>query len=185
MNISLIISAIIGGLLMLAMIGLNTRVTQSAGLKTMQFAAKAKVEAVSSYITADLRQVGAGITMGNKIEQITQDRFTFRRIRADGVTETVQWRWVNNLGVAESQNPNDRRLYRIVNAANTAADTTDFGSGIVSFEYRYLTATGESTLLPSLVKSIRVRMIVESNVSYMDEWARSYWETDITPRSLQ
>ena len=78
MNISLIISTIVGGLLMLSLIGLNTRVTQNAGIKTMQFATKSKVESLSGYLTADLRQVGAGITSGNKIEQITSNMITFR-----------------------------------------------------------------------------------------------------------
>jgi hypothetical protein len=180
MNISLIISSIIGGLLMLAMIGLNTRVSQNAGQKTMQFATKAKVEAISAYITADLRQVGAGITTSSPITQIGEHNLAFRRIGANGSQETVRWVWNPTVHDLVSPNPRDRKLYRI--AGN---DTTDFGSGIVSFRYRYLTATGDSTLTPSAVRRIRVRMIVESNVSYMDEWARSYWETDITPRSLQ
>lgn len=180
MNISLIISAIIGGLLMLAMIGLNTRVTQSAGLKTMQFATKAKVEAVSSYITADLRQVGAGVVAGNELVQLGEHNLIFRRAGIDGLLETVQWVWNTTEHDNASANPRDRKLYRIA-----GTDTTDFGSGIVSFRYRYLTAAGDSTLTPSAVRSIRVRLIVESNVSYMNEWARSYWETDITPRGLQ
>ncbi len=180
MNMSLIISAIVGGLLMIAMIGLNTRVTQSAGIKTMQFATKSKVEAVSAYITADLRQLGAGITAGNQIVQLSEHNLMFRRAGIDGSLETIRWVWNQSEQDLQSANPRDRKLYRIA-----GSDTTDFGAGIVSFRYRYFTANGDSTLTPSLVKRIRVRMIVESNVSYMNEWARSYWETDITPRGLQ
>lgn len=180
MNMSLVISTIIGGLLMLAMIGLNTRVTQSSGLKTLQFATKSKVDIVASYVTADLRQVGAGIVSGNKIEQITQNRLTFRRTRIDGVTETVQWRWVPDAGVATSPNPRDRRLYRIV-----GTDTTDFGNGIVSFQFRFLEADGDSTLTVADIRSIRARVIVESDVSFQNEWARSFWESTVTPRGLQ
>jgi len=180
MNISLIISTVIGGLLMLAMIGLNTRVTQSAGIKTLQFATKAKVEAISAYVTADLRQVGTGITSGNQIVQLAEHNLMFRRADIDGNIQTVRWVWDQSVHDLQSQNPRDRKLYRIA-----GADTTDFGSGIISFRYRYFTANGDSTLTPSEVRRIRVRIIVESNVSYMDEWARSYWETDITPRGLQ
>jgi hypothetical protein len=179
MNMSLIISTIVGGLLMLAMIGLNTRVTQSSSMKTMQFATKAKVEAISAYITADLRQVGAGITAGNQIVQLAEHNLMFRRVGANGSLETIRWVWNPSIPDNVSTNPRDRKLYRIV-----GTDTTDFGSGIVSFRYRYFTATGDSTLTLSAVRRIRVRMIVESNVSYMNEWARSYWETDVTPRGL-
>ncbi len=180
MNMSLVISAIIGGLLMLAMIGLNTRVTQSAGIKTMQFATKAKVEAVSAYVTADLRQVGAGVAPGSQIVQLAEHNLMFSRADVNGTIQTVRWVWDQNVQDTESPNPRDRKLYRIA-----GSDTTDFGSGIVSFRYRYFDADGDSTLTPSEVTRIRVRMIVESNVSYMNEWARSYWETDITPRGLQ
>ena len=180
MNMGLVISTIVGGLLMLAMIGLNTRVTQSAGLKTLQFATKAKVEAVSAYVTADLRQVGAGITTGNQIVQLSEHNLMFRRSDINGGIQTVRWVWDQSVDDTQSQNPRDRKLFRI-----QGSDTTDFGSGIVSFRYRYFDANGDSTLTPSEVKRIRVRMIVESNVSYMNEWARSYWETDITPRGLQ
>lgn len=180
MNMSLVLSTIIGGLLMLAMIGLNTRVSQSSSIKTLQFATKAKVDVIAAYVTADIRQVGAGIGTGNKIEQVTQNRLTFRRTRIDGVTETVQWRWVPDAGVATSPNPRDRRLYRIV-----GTDTTDLGNGIVSFQFRFLEADGDSTLTVADIRSIRARVIVESDVSFQNEWARSFWESTVTPRGLQ
>jgi hypothetical protein len=180
MNMSLVISSIIGGLLMLAMIGLNSRVSQNSGIKTLQFATKSKVDAVASYVTADLRQVGAGVMSGNKIEQVTQNRLTFRRTRVDGVTETVQWRWVPDEGIADSPNVRDRRLFRVV-----GTDTTDFGTGIVSFQFRFLEEDGDSTLTISEIRSIRTRVIVESDVSFQDEWARSYWESTVTPRGIQ
>lgn len=180
MNMSLIISTIIGGLLMLAMIGLNTRVTQSAGIKTLQFATKAKVEAVSAFVSADLRQLGAGVTPGNEIVQLTEYNLMFRRADINGTIQNVRWVWDQTAQDTQSPNPRDRKLLRIVDS-----DTVDFGSGIVSFRYRYFTENGDSTLTMADVRRIRVRMIVESNVSYLDEWARSYWETDITPRGLQ
>jgi hypothetical protein len=180
MNMSLVISAIVGGLLMLAMIGLNTRVSQNAGIKTMQFATKSKVEALSGYLTADLRQVGAGITTGNKLEQITPNRITFRRTDRNGVSQQIQWIWDTNAIVPESPNPRDRRLLRI-----SGGQVSDFGSGVVSFKLRYFNANGDSTLTMGDVRRIHVEVIMESNVPYINEWARSYWETDISPRSLQ
>jgi hypothetical protein len=180
MNMSLIISTIVGGLLMLAMISLNTRVTQSAGIKTLQFATKAKTDAVASYLTADLRQVGAGIMSGDRIELATVDRLKFRRTRVDGVSETVEWRWDTSKQASESLNSRDRKLYRVV-----GSDTTDFGNGIVSFQFRYLEADGDSTLTIPSIRGIRARIIVESDVSYQGEWARSYWESNVTPRGIQ
>ncbi len=180
MNISLIISTIVGGLLMLSLIGLNTRVTQNAGIKTMQFATKSKVESLSGYLTADLRQVGAGITSGNKIEQITSNMITFRLANRNGVSRQVQWIWDANQPITDSPNPRDRRLQRI-----SDGQVTDYGSGVVSFHLTYYNANGDSTMTMSDVRRIRAKVIMESNVPYMNEWARSYWETDVTPRSLQ
>lgn len=179
MNMGLITSLIVGGLLLIAMFAINGRLNENSGMKTLQLVSKNKVETITEYITHDFRKAGVGITSGVKVVQATNLRFQFRMTNLTGANQNIRWEWKTSEPINSTINPRDFRLYRIANS-----DTTDFGTGIVNFRMTYFNAAGDTTLITTDVRQIRVRLIVESDSPYNQEYARSYWETDITPRAL-
>lgn len=83
-------------------------------------------------------------------------------------------------GVAGTPNPRDRVLYRLTN--NEPQRGTSLG--VVRFHLTYYDWAGMVTLTPSMIKSIKVQLMVESPYPVDSTYAGAYWEKLIYPRNL-
>jgi hypothetical protein len=179
MNVGLVTGFIVGGMLLLALMALNMRISQNSGLVAMNQMTKQRVEAIAEIVSSDLRNIGQGIS-GQAILQATNNSITFTGRQANDSLVTLTWRYLVNEPVSSTVNPDDRILRRIVNT-----DSITINFGVSRFDFTYFDANGNTTLIPANIRRIRIEVMCESDEPYGTEYARSFWESDITPRAIQ
>ncbi len=179
MNLGIITSFIVGGLLMVALITVNMRVGENAANTTMDLAAKDRVSVVAEIIESDLRRIGFGVP-SPAITAMTANSITFRSTFNTDSTLTVGWAWNLSAVVDASANPDDRRLQRTVNGT-----TTDMGAGVTAFSLEFLDASFAVTAVPADVRHIRVSLTCESAEGYDGRFGTAHWSGLITPRALR
>jgi hypothetical protein len=187
MNMGLVTGLLVGGLLMLSIIALNVRVSQSAGQKTFQFMTKTKVHTVSEMISTDMRRVGAGIKGNNSAKIVgtpSSTRISFKTVDDNNQEVTITWQYAKDIPVTTSSNPNDFQLTRV----SSDGSVLDYGTGIKDFKFRYFNLAGvelTGTINVLDIRRIQVELIVESEEKYGEDYNRSYWTELFTPRSIQ
>lgn len=179
MNMGLITSFVIGGMMLLAMVALSSRISENAGNTTLDLMAKSNVSTITEIIQNDFRRIGFGIP-GTAITAMSANDITFQTTFNTDSTLTIRWHYDITDSVTATDNPDDRPLYRIIDG-----DVTDISLVITDFNLTYLDADGDVTAVPANVRSIRVRVACASPVGYDGYFGLGYWEGVITPRSLQ
>ncbi|MEX0648399.1 MAG: hypothetical protein WEA56_17175 [Balneolaceae bacterium] len=145
MNAGLITSYIIAGILLISMLAMNIRVSQSSAEITLTQITREKADAISDMIYDDIPNMGYD-TEGKTSEIITvadEHKVTFyRKIDpADtGDPEEITWELTDE-EIPSTKNPDDRVLVRIVDS-----DTTKITLGVTRFEIWYFDDFGLSTL---------------------------------------
>ena len=178
MNLGIITSFIVGALLLLSLVAWSARVSQNSSLVTMNQMTKQYLESISTTINSDLRNLGQGVG-ATPIVSADSNRIVFRYATASG-TQTVTWFWNLSEPLTGTTNPNDFLLTRTVNETNT-----EIRFGVSRFNLTYFDSTGSETLTPANIRRIRAEILVQSTEPYGIEYARSFWEADISPRALQ
>lgn len=179
MNLGLITSFIVGGMLLLSMVALSSRISQNSGNTTLDFVAKSNVSTVSEMLQSDLRRIGFGVS-GTAITSMSATQITFRTTFNTDSTLTITWQYFPTDSVTTTENPNDRPLHRIVNGV-----TTDIPMVVTGFTLAYTDAAGSETAIPANVKNIRVSLTCASAFQYGDYYGLGYWEGIISPRAIQ
>jgi len=182
MNLSIIGSFIIGGMLMLSVIFLNVRVSVHSGQETMHVMAKTNVDVISQVLTFDLRKVGYGA--GAEITTANATTFSFSTdLNNDGSLNTITWQYFPDEEIATTENPGDRRLVRVLDG-----ETQDFSSMVVTrFELFYILQDGTEVQNPanlSQIRKIRINVICETEFGYDGEFGASAWQNVITPLNI-
>lgn len=179
MNYSIAISFIIGGMLLISLMAWNARVNQHSGMVTMNQITKQRVEAIGVILDSDMRNIGQGVA-SNQITVADSNRITFSYFNINSEFQSITWHFDHATAVPETFNPNDRMLTRTVNGV-----TTEIRFGVVQFRLTYLDSVGVATANIPSIRQIRAEVLVESEAPYGNEYSRSYWETVVTPRTLQ
>lgn len=195
MSINLVTSFTVGGLLMLAMITLNSQLMESSASTTMNFQAKANVEAISRVVSNDILK--AGYTVPNSTAVFTYADSTELTFKGDvfneGVIATITWEWDNpDTEYTRGTNPNDFVLRRTVNNG-TSIETSEFPA--TYFKLSYFDADDDVMPPPvtnlNLIRRIEVELICQSTApagrnSYgADTYESSFWSRKFLPNSLQ
>ncbi len=179
MNLGLITSFIVGGMLLLSMVALSSRISQNSGNTTLDFVAKSNVSTVSEILQADMRRLGFGVS-GTAITSMSATQITFQSTFNTDSTVTITWAYFPTDSVMTTENPDDRPLRRTVNGV-----VTDIPMVVTNFTLAYTDAAGNATATPANVRNIRVSITCESAFSYGDYYGLGYWEGIITPRAIQ
>ncbi|MCH8494624.1 MAG: hypothetical protein LAT57_03210 [Balneolales bacterium] len=179
MNVGLVTGFVIGGMLLLSLMVLNNRIAQNSGQTALTQMTKETMTTVSEMVSTDIRRIGQGIAAA-PITHASENRIVFLSA-VDGINPaTVEWLYDPNEELPGSQNPNDRMLYRIVNN-----DTTRIPLGVTQFNFTYFDEDHAITAVLDQIRRIRVEVMVESQAGYGNEFSRSFWESEITPRAIQ
>ncbi len=196
MNLGYVISTIIASLILLSLVGLNSRIMRSSGEQTLYTMAKIDSDMVMDYMKDDMRSMGYGID-GTAITIADSDRIRFL-VHFEGNAEptAIDW-WFDGDTPVSGNNPNFRPLYRRQSAHDadpsydpaTDPDAFPVGSGIVEVRFEYLNAQRQvmatPVAQPENIRQIRMQLIAESGESYdPDRFERSTWEGEITPFNL-
>lgn len=210
MNLGLVTSYIIAGMLMIAVIMMNINLSSSSTELTLTQTTKQHVQTITDMITYDIPKIG--FAMNDKvtadiydhpisgkyrmIEVADSNRIVFNSdIDNDGTIEKVTWQFTTN-AVTTSENPDDYILLRKV-----GTDETEITLGVTHFRIRYYDLYGEpqagkmSTPVASAdlesIRQIEIKLVVQSrqkvryNVNSDGRYVTSAWEKRFTPRNLQ
>lgn len=178
MNMGLITSFVVGGMMLLAMVALSSRISENAGNTSLDLMAKSNVSTITEIVQADFRRIGFGVP-GTAITDMDSTSITFQSTFNTDSTITVRWHYDVTDSVPNTDNPDDHPLYRIIDG-----ESSDISLVITDFNLTYLDADGDETAVPADVRSIRVRITCASPVDYAGYFGIGYWEGVITPRAL-
>lgn len=179
MNMGLITSFVVGGMMLLAMVALSSRISENAGNTSLDLMAKSNVSTITEIVQNDFRRIGFGIS-GTAITAMSANDITFTSTFNTDSVLTVRWQYDLADSVTATDHPNDRPLYRVING-----EVSDISLVITDFNLTYLDADGAETAVPANVRSIRIRITCGSPVAYGDYFGLGHWEGVITPRAIQ
>jgi len=195
MNLSLITSFAVGGLVLLSILTLNRNMMLHSAESTVHLTNQYQHDELFRLISHDLSRIGYSsnpAVQKAKIQQFRDDMIKFRAdVMDEGVAE-VLWQFPG-APVPQTPNPNDKRLFRrgSVGSGTLGSLETDFS--VIDFKLTaYRDADGNiETTEEDQIKSILVEIIYEAPVPInsshdtQDNYDRKYWRKLIVPKNLQ
>ncbi|MEP1150467.1 MAG: hypothetical protein JXR20_02980 [Balneola sp.] len=169
MNVGIVTSFVIGGLMLISILTLNVQTTKYASESTLEIVNNIRMESLSDVLTNDFQKIGQGLPSGaSPFITLESNRIQFRSdafYGDDRDFSTITWEFRANEEFTASSNPNDYTLIRSDVITGSLTNTTQ-EFGVSHFEITYLNQNGSVvTGLPgnkNLIRKIRVEIICES-----------------------
>ena len=190
MNLGLVTSFIIAALLMLSIVSMNLRMSQSTQDVSLHSMSQNHVSAISDLIQYDFPKIGynASGPISDPIMVAKEDEIQFEaNLDNSGSTETVTWR-LESGSLAGSGNSNHRSLVRIEDG-----DLQEINVGVTRFEIRYYSFDSSAPLSTPITGSSledinRVEVILEvqprEGTGRNNQFTTSSWHRVFTPPNL-
>jgi len=201
--LDLIGAAVIAGMIVYSVVGLNGTMTDGAFQTTLDKITQENSQAIADLINHDFYKIGYHATLDASkpiILLADSERITFLSdIENKGVLDTVKYYTSDIVDSLDGSSLVFKKLYRTVNSAS-AGDGARLG--LTSFKLTYfdrfgslinLTSPTTDTIGLSNIKSVRVVMFVRNQVSadtttvstYDTTFSSVYWEKFISPKNLR
>lgn len=214
MNLGMVTSFIIAGMIMLGLVMVNINVQNSSAELTLTQITRNHVSSITEIINDDFSNMGYDVnrtTFQNDdvenmiLAEARSNKISFYRNTANDPTinpDLITWEFLSD-DLADTKNPNDHTLIRIVeDFATNTPDTTKIQVGVTRFELRYYNTVGapiEDDVTPpgqlknSLenIRQVYVTLEVQSREPVFvratgdGRYIRSVWEKRFTPSNLQ
>jgi len=185
-QIGLIGSIIIGALILLAVLNLNSSMTSNSQEQNLDNIVKESTATLTNLLSYDFRNIGRGVANPQLAIQAF-DSTTIRYyidVNNDGAVDSVTYSLSDVASASDTPNPRDRILYRQLNVG----PQTNVGTGIIDFSLTYFDNNGNQTATASDINCIGINLLVESTYGSLKgdslHFASNYWQTKITPQSL-
>jgi len=187
MNIGIVTSFLIGGLLLLAMLHFNNQVTQHSTEVTIESIEKGHANTLRRIISQDFNRIGFG--NGNQITAFVPPyHINFKADIYGQGTREIKWQFKPNKQVNSTTNPDDRVLQRV--EAGSGSKPTTFH--VVDFQITgYQDNRGTIvTTDKTQIKSLRVKVVYESPEPIplgtgKETYHKTVWEKLFVPNNLQ
>jgi hypothetical protein len=178
--LDLIGSFIIGGLLMMMILRVNTNYSQQSIEDRLELMVQENLTELIEEIEYDFRKIGYGVTVGTPvIMTVDTSAIGFRAdLDNDGTVDIVAYN-LSLPAVPGTVNPRDRILTRSVNGQTIASSL-----GIVDFQITAYDISGIATTTTTAIKSIEYYLEVESPFPVDSVFANSIWTAHIYPLNL-
>ena len=187
-------SVVIAGMIVLILLTVNINTTASSSIILFTTIEQRKIIDVSELIQYDFYKLGYRIT-DEKISVADSNEIKFYSdIDNDTVIDSIHYYVgdTTDYGVGSSNhttNPNDKPLYRQRNWQDSLLAEIP----VVDFNLSYYDSLGNSLDYSSLtnsagrklIKSIKIKITVESDEMYADEYRASEWKKKISPKNLR
>ncbi len=176
-------SIIIGGILMSIAWRLSDSATEKTYNSSGELALQQNLATVAQIIEHDFRKIGYCADW-NKLPDpskaiIAADSSSISfltDIESDGNIDTIKYYLGPTSELAETENPRDRLLYRVVNNEQPRASNL----GITQFFLVYYDALGDTVYLPidnpGEISSIEINVTVENVAAYNEQYSSAYWQ---------
>ncbi len=182
-------STIIAGMVIMILMAVNINTTTSSAALLFTTIEQQKMTQVSEIIQYDFYKIGYLIP-GEKIAIADSNEIKFYAdIDNDTEIDSIHYYVGYTTDLSYTSNPNDKPLYRQRNwQDNLLAEipVVDFNLSYYdsignSLDYSSLTSAAGRTL----IKSIKIKITVESDELYADEYRTSEWKKKISPKNLR
>ncbi|MBI1804526.1 MAG: hypothetical protein HY033_12450 [Ignavibacteriae bacterium] len=172
-------AAIIAGILLLTIFGLNANLNQANYNKTFSLITQTNTVTLARIIESDLVKIGYHVSTSAILTAKSDSIKFLADLADDGVIHTIVYAIGPTSLLGTTKNPRDRMLYRVDNGSLIAANV-----GLTDLSFTYFDNNGDSTSTPDLVNSINVKFHVESSEPVDTAYAAVFWEKRIYPRNL-
>ena len=182
-------SFIIAGMVIMILLAVNINNNASSSVILFTTIEQQKVTDVSELIEYDFYKIGYRIP-DEKIAIADSNEIKFYTdINNDDVVDSVHYYLGELTDLSSTTNPNDRLLHRRRNntdSLSTAIPVVDFNLSYFdsignSLDYASLTSSG----VRELIKSIKIKITVESDEMYDEQYRTSEWKKKISPKNLR
>ncbi len=182
MSLGSIISAIVGGLLIVSLVVLNNRMLKSSANSTYDLISKDYIETINQIFTFDMQNLGYGVT-GKMITQASEHSITFKSdLKNNGHVNVVTWKYDAGSPDTKTENPNDHPLYRITDGVQTTMH-----AGVSAFRLSYILSDNKEVFNPvhtDQIRQVRIHLVSESPYKYGGHYEKSVWDRLFTPANL-
>lgn len=207
MNLGLVTSYVIGGILLIGILAMNISLSNSSTELTLTQTTREKATGVQEVLSHDIKKIGYNRTEKTTpiFETAENDKIQFRSNidnSTDNSVERVTWEFTNNS--LDNGNPNAYVLMRTVEHLDTGTiEQTPIRLGVTNFEIKYYDEYGEPTdenthmttpLSSSELSDVRQLYItlelqsstkVYSNANDNGRFVRTIWEKRFSPPNLE
>jgi hypothetical protein len=179
--IDIMASFIIGGIILIMSTKLSVVMSDNGQQTNVSLATEQNCVTLSKMIESDLSKTGYKKT-GNPmiVTDSTKIKF-YADIDDNGSLDSVSYYSGPLTSAFMSLNPRHKLMYRTWNTK-----TTTMNLGVTKFNVIYYDSSGAVTTQPSMVRSFKVKMDLESVMPMSDTtFAVVHWEQYIKPKSFQ
>lgn len=194
MDTGIIISYIIGGILLLAILFINLNVGQSSTELTLRQMTQKNISTASEIFSHDMQKVGFDKfrKINDPILVADSNRIQFQsNIDNSGSTEIIEWYFDPNATITSSTHPDARSLKRIIGTNNI-----DINMGITTFKLAYYDSTLSEIPTPVTsqsarndIRHIKVEMAISSKekmgtTNGKTQYIQSPFKKIFTPKNI-
>jgi len=205
MNIGLVTSYVIAGIILIAILSMNMSVSSSSNEITLSQVTRERAETISDIMSNDIQKIGYNRkSKTNPVLTVAEGKKIQFRSNIDNSTdnsvEIVTWEFTNT-AVTSTPNPSDRVLKRTVRDASSGSiiSTTPFKSGVISFRINYYKKYGskrsDSLSTPvtgsalNNIKQLYIALKIQSKEKVYNgsngHYVTSIWEKRFSPPNLE
>ncbi len=185
--LDIIISFIVGGILLLAILSVNANLTDVGIQSSLDYSAQVGAIDLGQVFEYDLYKIGYHAS-NPKITFADTVKISYKAdFENNGTVDTVTYYAGTTSEASTTPNPRDFPLYRQVN--NLPAVKNYYGLTWLRFTYYDSTGAALSTPMSlsadlQRIKSIRVQVTVQSTFPYDTTYSSAYWERTFFPMNL-
>ncbi len=183
-TITLMGSIVIGALFMLSVMTFYDDVIEHQNVRMQEMWTQESMASVAEIIDYDFRKIGSGVANASQAIVSISDStdITFLAdIDNDAVAETVRYYLSDADQAPNTENPNDKILYRIVNGTTTI----NTSAGVTQFSVKLYDWTGSATTELNDVAIIDIFLEVQSEFQYGDVgYPVARWQKRVTPVNI-
>ncbi len=182
-------SMIIAAMVVMILLAVNINTTASSSVILFTTIEQRKITDVSELIQYDFYKIGYRIPDEKIFVADSNEIKFYSDIDDNNVVDTIHYYVGYTSDLSYTSNPNDKPLYRQRN--NHDSLLTEIP--VVNFNLSYFDSIGNSldysalanSAVRDLIKSIKIKITVESDELYADEYRTSEWKKKISPKNIR
>ncbi len=191
MNVGIITSFAIGGLLMISILAFNGRVLNESAENTISVSTQIMLNEIIELVNNDFNRIGFGTGTSDPFNKIEADDIIFEADVFDGDSygvTNIRWELDKTTQATSTKNPNDFYLKRTGPITGSTYGVTQFP--VVHFSVVYKTANDAITTNTATVKKVSVEIVIESPEPYgkssdgEDLYQRTVWKRTFVPNNI-
>ncbi len=180
--LDLIGATVIAAFVTLMLMNVNNNLSVTATQQYMNTSTQQNMVALADMMHFDFKNIGYRVTDSIKISRAEAERITVRGdFDNNGTVDSVTYYLGSTSDLSSTPNPNDKPLFRVLNAQTAVGSNW----GVTSMRFSYYDSLGNVTTFRSKIRSFKVKLQIMSSFQYDGKYTYSNWEKLFKPRNLR